>query len=90
MFVGNSIKKFYQTVSESAEMLEILQTSHEIQDYTNESLLVKDGKIVFRNVDFAYGEAENVFNNLSLSIKFTVLLMKSAEIFIRYCLHNQQ
>ena len=63
------LKALSRTLWESKEMLEILNTPHEIQDHTDKKLKVWNGKIDFENVTFSYIEWKNVFNNLSLSIK---------------------
>ncbi len=69
MFIGNSIKKFYQTISEASEMLEIMHTPHEIQNRTHNKMKVHDGRIVLENVDFSYVADTKVFEWLSLTIK---------------------
>ena len=63
------LKAMSRALWESTEMLEILNTPHEIQDHTNKKLRVWDGKIDFENVTFSYIEWKNVFNDLNLSIK---------------------
>ncbi len=63
------LKAMSRALWESTEMLEILNTPHEIQDYTNKKLKVWNGKIDFENVTFSYIEWKNVFNDLNLSIK---------------------
>lgn len=54
---------------ESTEMLEILNTPHEIQDHTNKKLKIWNGKIDFDDVTFRYVEWKNVFGGLNLTIK---------------------
>ena len=61
MFIGNSIKKFYQVISEASEMLDIMNTPHEIQNHTNHKIKVHDGRIVLDNVDFSYVPETKVF-----------------------------
>ena len=63
------LKSLSRTLWESTEMLEILNTPHEIQDHTDKKLKVWNGKIDFENVTFSYIEWKNVFNDLNLSIK---------------------
>ena len=63
------LKALSRTLWESKEMLEILNTPHEIQDYTDKKLKVWNWKIDFDNVTFSYIEWKNVFNDLNLSIK---------------------
>ncbi len=63
------LKALSRTLWESKEMLEILNTPHEIKDHTDKKLKVWNGKIDFENVTFSYIEWKNVFNNLNISIK---------------------
>ncbi len=63
------LKALSRTLWESKEMLEILNTPHEIKDHTDKKLKVWNGKIDFENVTFSYIEWKNVFNDLNLSIK---------------------
>lgn len=69
MFIGNSIKKFYQVISEASEMLDIMNTPHEIQNHTNHKIKVHDGRIVLDKADFSYVPETKVFEWLSLTIK---------------------
>jgi len=63
------LKNLSRTLWESTEMLEILNTPHEIQDNTNKKLKIWSWKIDFNNVTFSYVEWKNVFDGLDLSIK---------------------
>jgi len=63
------LKSLSRALWESTEMLEILNTPHEIQDHSNKKLKVWSWKIDFDNVTFNYIEWKNVFENLNLSIK---------------------
>lgn len=63
------LKNLSRTLWESTEMLEILNTPHEIQDNTNKKLKIWSWKIDFSNVTFSYVEWKNVFDGLDLSIK---------------------
>ena len=63
------LKALSRTLWESKEMLEILNTPHEIQDHTNKKLKIWHGKIDFENVTFNYIDGKNVFDWLNLSIK---------------------
>ncbi len=63
------LKAMSRALWESTEMLEILNTPHEIQDHTNKKLKIWNGKIDFENVTFSYIEWKNVFEWLNLSIK---------------------
>ena len=63
------LKALSRTLWESKEMLEILNTPHEIQDHTDKKLKIWHGKIDFENVTFNYIDGKNVFDGLNLSIK---------------------
>lgn len=63
------LRSMSQALWESTEMLEILNTPHEIQDKTNKKLKIKSGKIDFEWVDFGYADWNKIFDNLNLSIK---------------------
>jgi ATP-binding cassette subfamily B protein len=63
------LKSLSRALWESTEMLEILNTPHEIQDHTNKKLKIWNGKIDFENVTFSYIEWANVLEDLNLSIK---------------------
>ena len=63
------LKALSRTLWESKEMLEILNTPHEIQDHTDKKLKIWHGKIDFENVTFNYIDGKNVFDWLNLSIK---------------------
>ena len=63
------LRSMSQALWESTEMLEILNTPHEIQDHTNKKLKIQNWKIDFEWVDFGYVDWNNIFNNLNLSIK---------------------
>ncbi len=75
--IGNRIwglnrimRTFYESISDSREMVEIMQAPHEISDAQNaQSLQVEKGQIDFKNVSFAYGTANaSVLNDVSISI----------------------
>jgi len=67
--IGNVFRNLYRWFSEAAEMLEILDTPHEIIDHTQHTLHVDSGKIEFSNITFAYAENKPIFNGLDLRIK---------------------
>ena len=67
--IGNSIKRFYQVVSEASEMLEIMDTPHEIQNHTHNKIKVREWRIILDNVEFSYTPEAKVFEWLSLTIK---------------------
>ena len=63
------LKSMSRALWESTEMLEILNTPHEIQDHTNKKLKITSGKIDFEWVDFSYIDWSKIFDWLDLSIK---------------------
>jgi len=63
------LKSLSRALWQSTEMLEILNTPHEIQDHTNKKLKIWNWKIDFENVTFSYVEWKNVFDGLDLSIR---------------------
>lgn len=65
----NIFRHLYKWFSESAEMLEILDAPHEIQDRTNNELIISSWKVEFNDVTFAYESESQIFNNLNLKIK---------------------
>jgi ABC-type transport system involved in Fe-S cluster assembly fused permease/ATPase subunit len=56
MFISNDLKRFFAAIGEAGEMIEILETEHEVVDYTSESLVIEGGQVTFDAVDFDYGE----------------------------------
>jgi ABC-type multidrug transport system fused ATPase/permease subunit len=52
--VRHILKSMSRALGESTEMLEILETPHEIVDLTDKKLKISSGKIAFENVCFNY------------------------------------
>lgn len=67
--IGNVFRHLYKSFSESAEMLEILDEPHEVIDHSSAILEVEAGQIKFEQVQFAYGEGNPIFKDLSLRVK---------------------
>ena len=67
--IRHILKALSRALWESTEMLEILNTPHEIQDNTNKKIKIWNGKIDFDNVTFSYIEWKKVFEWLNLNIK---------------------
>lgn len=63
------LKSMSRALWESSEMLEILNTPHEIIDNTDQELAITSGKINFENVVFSYDDWDNIFEWLNLNIK---------------------
>lgn len=67
-FIGKTFKRLFTSISESAEMIEILDTPHEIQDLSNAQRLdITSGRIVFNKVTFQYNE-KKLFTDLNLNV----------------------
>ncbi len=63
------IQAVEETYSDAQEMVEILETPHEVQDIKNaKELVVRDGKIVFDKVTFSYNENNEALSNLNVEI----------------------
>ena len=67
--VRHILKSMSRALGESTEMLEILETPHEIVDLTDKKLKISSGKIAFENVCFNYEDWKQVFDWLDLVIK---------------------
>jgi len=63
------LKSLSRALWESTEMLEILNTPHEIQDLTDKKIKITSWKINFDNVTFSYDNQNNIFEGLNLNIK---------------------
>jgi ATP-binding cassette subfamily B protein len=67
---GRFVRRIYESVADANEMTEILETPHEIQDAPKaDDLKVSEGKIEFRNVNFAYENNPPVLEKFDLTIK---------------------
>lgn len=68
--IGNSIRRIGRVFSDASEMIEILNTPHEITDNKDsKKLKITKGKISINNLTFAYNQNKSIFNNLNLEIK---------------------
>lgn len=66
---GNTLRNFYDAISDGSEMIKIMETPHEIQDAPNaQSLVCANGAIKFDAVQFAYANGRTVLHDLSLQI----------------------
>ena len=66
--IGQTLRHVFVAMSEASEILEIIDTPHEIQDNSSKRLKVTSGAISFQGVDFSYGK-EAIFKDLNLDIK---------------------
>lgn len=68
--IRHILKQLNRAIGESAEMLEILDEKHGIQDHSDTSLDVSAGKIEFADIEFGYANDGNpIFKGLDLRIK---------------------
>ena len=67
--VRHILRSMSRALWESTEMLEILNTPHEIKDLTDKKIKIKSWKINFENVVFSYDNEQNIFDWLNLNIK---------------------
>jgi len=67
--IGNVFRHLYESFSEAAEMLEVLDEPHEVIDHSHKSIKVESGKIEFKQVTFKYAGDKPIFQNLDLRIK---------------------
>ena len=68
-YVRYILRSMSKTLWESTEMLEILNTPHEIIDYSDKKLKILSWRVDFKNVKFSYDWTNNVFDGLDLRIK---------------------
>lgn len=66
---GRIVRNIYESFADSKEMVEILETPHEIKDLPGATdISVREGKIIFENISFAFNETRTVIENLNLEI----------------------
>jgi ABC-type multidrug transport system fused ATPase/permease subunit len=67
--LGNALKKLYEAFADATEMVEILNTPHDITDAPNASTLrVAKGAIVFKDVNFSFNESRGILSDFNLEI----------------------
>ncbi len=65
--INRELRGFYTNLADAAEMVEILETPHEVQDKPGAApLVVQEGKIEFKNVLFYFKEGAPVLHDLQL------------------------
>lgn len=68
--IGRRIRDTYEAITDSKEMVEIMNAPLGVQDeHTAKDLVVTKGKIQFQNVLFMYPSHQPVINRLSFTIK---------------------
>jgi ATP-binding cassette subfamily B protein len=64
------IRDFYQSYADTEEMIEIMLLSHDIKDAPQaKELVVKNGEIEFKDLNFNFNETRKVLENINLKIK---------------------
>lgn len=67
---GGSLRKLYEAFADATEMVNIMNTPHEVTDAPNAGTLsVTNGAIKFSTVDFSFTEDRAVFESFDLSIE---------------------
>lgn len=67
--LGRSVVRFYKAVSNASEMTEIFEKIPDISDVPDSEICaIKNGEIVFENMDFGYYKNNPVFKNFNLKI----------------------
>lgn len=66
--IGQTLRHTFIAISEASEILQIIDTPHEIQDKSSKKLKLRHGAISFNNVNFSYGENQ-IFHDLNFHIK---------------------
>lgn len=67
--IGHIFRNMYKSFSESAEMIEILDTPHEIKDISDKELNVSAWKIEFEKVNFSYELDNDIFEWLDFLVR---------------------
>ena len=68
--VGRIIRDLYESFADAAEMVEILETPHEVKDAPKASPIVVDkGLVEFKDVHFSFNQTREVLKGISLTIK---------------------
>ncbi len=68
--IGKSIRHVYEAFADAAEMVEILETPHEVQDIINAGeLKVDEGIVEFKDVHFSFRKTRKVLNDFNLVLK---------------------
>lgn len=68
---GRNLRELYERLADSEEMIEILNTKHEVRDKRGaKDLVVNRAAVEFANVKFSYGKGEQrVLDGLSFKVK---------------------
>ena len=68
--IGNNMRQLYDAFSEATEMLDVIETPHEIRDIPGaKPLRITEGAISFEHVCFEYSNNQEVLKDFSLAIR---------------------
>jgi ABC-type multidrug transport system fused ATPase/permease subunit len=68
--IGRIVRRLYEAVAESKEMVEILKTPHEIRDKRGaKDLQVEHGRVDFQDVVFGYTNRRRILDEFNLTIR---------------------
>lgn len=68
--LGRVLRRIYENFADASEMVEILDTPHEIQDsVTAVPLAVPRGEVEFKEVNFSFHQTRKVLHDFNLKIK---------------------
>lgn len=68
--LGRRIRDVYESMADSKEMVEIMNTPYEVKDSASvKNFMIKQGKIQFQNVLFRYPNRKPVIDRLSFTIQ---------------------
>ncbi|MDG1949580.1 MAG: ABC transporter ATP-binding protein, partial [bacterium] len=68
--IGRAVRHVFEALADADEMVEILNTPHEVQDARNaKELQVQNAGITFENVYFSYSKTRRILKGLNLTIK---------------------
>lgn len=67
--LGQTVRKSYQAIADAHEMVEILDTPHEVKDHPYaKKLSVSKSEIQFKDVSFNFNETRNILSHFNLHI----------------------
>lgn len=69
-YLASKIVDVYKSIGQCHQAMTVIQAKHDVIDYPNAAqLIVTDGLIEFKNVNFSYENSPQLFNNLNVSIQ---------------------
>jgi len=68
--VGRSIRSSFKGLANAKEMVEVLDEPHSVSDLRSaRDLVIKDGKIEFKDITFRYNKTRKILHGFNLSIR---------------------